>query len=135
MLFHDPIDIGYIGLHIDRHLEMFPVQSRDCRRWLTKLFYDAEKKPPSSEALTAAISTLDAMACIEGPMMPVYVRIAGHKNGYTLILVIQDAVRSRLTLDAGRSLIGPSFRSAVPRAAIHARSDRGGSIWDLEEVH
>lgn len=73
-LFHTPDQMAYASIPVDGHIETWPL--RRLRFWLSRMFYEANKKPPGSQALQDALNVLEAKALFEGPCQPVNTRIA-----------------------------------------------------------
>src|SRR5262249_6754305 len=91
-LFHTPGGVdseGYATVTVNDHTETWPVASKGFKRWVSKVYWDAAGKAPSSEALQAALNVLAGMAVHEGPECPVAVRVAEH--GGRIYLDLADA--------------------------------------------
>jgi hypothetical protein len=76
-LFHDPEPRCYGSVKVADHLETHPVRSRAFRLWLLSQYYSQTRQAPNGEALSMAVSTLEAIAHFEGEEQAVFVRIAG----------------------------------------------------------
>ena len=87
-LFHTPDRTAYASIPIGGHIETWPL--RKIRFWLSRLFFDANKKPPGNQALQDALNVLEAKALFEGPCYPVNTRIAD-PNGNIYIDLANDA--------------------------------------------
>src|SRR5664279_5302946 len=62
-LFATPSDeIAYAAIRRQTHREVWPVQSRGFKRWLTHRYFLSFGRAPSADALNRAIATLDAIA-------------------------------------------------------------------------
>ena len=96
-LFHSSDD-GFATVRISTHLETYPLRSRSFRSWLSKIYFEHERKAPSGEGLTSAITTLEGFARFEHPERAVYVRLAGH-NG-RVFLDLGDAEWYVVEIDA-----------------------------------
>jgi hypothetical protein len=77
-LFHTPAGIAYADLTIDGHRETWPIRSPCVRAWLRRGYYKATRNVPSTPALYAAVSLLEAQAQFDGPELSVHVRVAEH---------------------------------------------------------
>ncbi len=55
ILFHDEIGDPYTKIKVQNHHEIRKVKSKQFKRWLSKQFWDSEKKVPNSESLNSAI--------------------------------------------------------------------------------
>src|SRR5262249_43934673 len=76
-LFHDPAGRTYAAVPIDGHVEVHEITSTGFRRWLKRLFYMEEDRPPAAQTLQDALGILDARAMHDGPEEEVFVRVAG----------------------------------------------------------
>lgn len=81
-LFHDGHDETYAALPVTgtdgtQWIETWPISSRGFKRWLTRRYWVAYEASPNSQALNDALNVLAGKARFEGPLRPVYVRIAG----------------------------------------------------------
>jgi putative DNA primase/helicase len=77
-LFHDPDRTAYATIKVQGHSETHKIRSRDFSLWLRKLFRDANDKPPSAQAVTDALNSLEADALFDGKQHRVWVRLAEH---------------------------------------------------------
>ena len=81
-LFHTPDGEAYASMPAGGHVETYPLKVTGLRRWLARLFFDAEEKSPGSQAMQDALAVLDGKALFDGPELPVYVRLAEHAGQY-----------------------------------------------------
>lgn len=79
-LFHDPDGNGFARFPVNEHFEVAAVRNKRFRTWLARMFYLAEGKAPSSQAMQDAIGVLEGKSVFEGQTRPVHVRVAGHEN-------------------------------------------------------
>jgi phage/plasmid primase-like uncharacterized protein len=75
-LFHTKDGEAYADITTDGRRETWPVHSRGFKRWIKRQFFAETRSSPSSEALQGAISTIEAMADVDGPQRDVFVRVA-----------------------------------------------------------
>jgi hypothetical protein len=79
-LFHAHDDTCYADItvesHGNTHRETWPIRSKGFRRWLTRRFFKATGKAPSSDAISAALNLIEARAHFEGPERVVHLRVA-----------------------------------------------------------
>ena len=66
------------------------MRSPAFRDWLTRRFWQAQRKAPSSQALTDALGVIDGQARFEGPEHPVSLRVAGQDGRLYLDLCDAD---------------------------------------------
>jgi hypothetical protein len=77
-LFHTPDGEAYATIAVEGHRETWPLKVKAFRRWLARLFYQAEDKSPGSQAVQDALGVLEGKAVFEGPECPVSLRLAEH---------------------------------------------------------
>jgi 5S rRNA maturation endonuclease (ribonuclease M5) len=131
-LFHTPAHECFARITINGHKEVWPIRSGGFRRWLLQKFYEAERKPPQSEALQAVVGVLEARAQFDGPERPVWVRVAEHEGNIYLDLgnSAWDAVE---ITPHGWQVIAEApvcFRRSGSMAAL-PYPERGGSVNEL----
>ena len=74
--FHDPDGNTYATFPVNTHRETWPIHAKGFRRWLGRMFYQAEGKPPSAQAMQDALGILDAKAVYDGKEYQIFTRIA-----------------------------------------------------------
>ena len=77
-LYHTADGSGYADIDVSGHRETWTLQSRGFRRWLRRRYYEATGAAPNGEAMTAAMGVIEARAAFDGPVRPVYLRVAEH---------------------------------------------------------
>lgn len=81
MLFKDEFGTPYALASIDDYIDVFPVEETIFKKYLSKIYYDAnEGKIVSPESIHTAISLLEAKATFEGQTIPLHLRIAWSNN-------------------------------------------------------
>jgi hypothetical protein len=85
-LFHSPEGDAYAAIAVDGHKETWPLKVKGFRRWLARLYYEAEGKAPGSQALQDALGVLEGKALYDGPEYPVYTRLAAQNGAIYLDL-------------------------------------------------
>ena len=87
-LFHTPgADAeAYATLQVQEHEETWRLKTRGVRRWLARLYYEAEEKSPGAQAVQDALGVLEGKALFDGPTHPVYVRLAPDADAIILDL-------------------------------------------------
>jgi hypothetical protein len=84
--FHTPEGDPYASIKIDGHTETWPLKVKGFRRWLARLFYEAEDTTPGTQAVQDALGVLEGKALRDGPECPVYTRLAEHNGAIYLDL-------------------------------------------------
>jgi Bifunctional DNA primase/polymerase, N-terminal len=83
-VFHTPDCEAYASIHVNGHIETWPVRSKGFKDWLMHAFYSRERKPAGNQALQDALAQIEAQARFDGAEHPVFLRIA--QIGATLYL-------------------------------------------------
>ena len=78
--FKDQYGESHASININGHLEILRVESNKFKRYLTKLYYDAEDKVISSDIVKNVVNILQARAEFEGETHPLNLRVAWHKG-------------------------------------------------------
>ncbi|MBM4289755.1 MAG: hypothetical protein FJ135_16720 [Deltaproteobacteria bacterium] len=138
-LFHNPNMEGFASFPVEnllvvgRHHETWPIKSTGFRRWLAREFYEAEGKPPNSEAMGGALNILEAKAHFDGPERDVYVRVAGD-FGNTVYLDLGNPLWEAVAITPSEWQIVSAppvkFRRSKGMAGLY-RPERGGNIREL----
>ncbi|MBW7928228.1 MAG: bifunctional DNA primase/polymerase, partial [Fimbriimonadaceae bacterium] len=77
-LFHTPDQDAYARVPVGDHHETLKLRSPNFKAWLTRAFFLDEERTPCAQAVTDAINMLAGRACIDGPEIPVFTRLAEH---------------------------------------------------------
>jgi hypothetical protein len=75
-LFHTPGKESFAQIRMGEHRETYPVRSKQFRHWLNMATWRIIGTPATRTVLDTVIEFLDSKACINGPKIPVYTRIA-----------------------------------------------------------
>lgn len=131
-LFRSPEQTAYAIVPCGGHKEAWPLKSTGFRRWLSRLFYDADGKAAPAEAIAAALNTLEGFALFDGEEEPVYVRLAGDLEKIYLDLADEtwrvveiDAHGWRIVEESPVRFIRPRGLLALPEP------QRAGSLIEL----
>ena len=103
--------------------------------WLTKLFYDAEKKAISDRSLDEVVSLLSAKAQFESPEHKTFLRVGGTRDRYSIDLGADDGLTVILTAAGWRTT--PDNDTKLVRSAGFAKLPapvRGGELNDLKRL-
>ena len=96
-LFHSADGTAFADATVAGHRETWPVKSKGFRRWIITQYLAEIGGAPNSEALTAAINTLESFAQVRGPELPVFVRVGGNEKG--IFLDLGDASWRAIEID------------------------------------
>ena len=69
---------AYATIPVNSHFETLRINSRAFNLWLTRQFFNREKKPPSRQALQDTIGVLTGRAIFDGDKRPVFLRVASN---------------------------------------------------------
>lgn len=86
--FHTPDCEAFVSFEARGHQETWSTKSRQYLRWLTRQFYEVQRRAPSRQALEGCIAWSEAKALFDGPELPVYTRIAG--LGDSIVIDLAD---------------------------------------------
>src|SRR5262245_28679336 len=136
--FHDPQDRAFVRLEINRHIEVWPVESNKFRKLLAGLYYKRTRKAINRNALADAITTLAGRACHDSPEQSVFLRVAPHRENILIDLCDCEWRVIEVTHN-GWQLLDKSPVAFVLTASMQAlpKPVRGGSIaplWQLLNV-
>ena len=80
-------DEAFVQIPVDDHLEIWPVASRQLRRWLSREYRRHEGKPPSHQAVSEVLLNIEGL-CAEGPTCELHNRVAWHDGALPGLLGI-----------------------------------------------
>jgi hypothetical protein len=76
-LFHSSDKTAYADVYVEGHRETYPIASKSFEHLLRARVYKQTSEAVASEAVRKSIDLLKARAEFEGPMRPVFIRVAG----------------------------------------------------------
>jgi len=85
-LFHTPDDESFARIPVNGHLETWAIKGGGFKKWLLHGFYKLQGKAPQAEIFSSTIKLLEAKALFEGPLRPVWVRVADYEGAIYLDL-------------------------------------------------
>jgi hypothetical protein len=88
-LFHSPQDEAYAIIPVRSHHETWPIRHNKFRLWLVDRFYEAQDKPPSTQAIADALAMFEAKAQLRSPERPVFLRV-GEAEGAIYLDLAND---------------------------------------------
>ena len=136
-LFHDPAGRTYAVVRVDGRSEVQEIASTGFRRWLKRMYYDEQGRPPSAQAFQDALGVIDSRATFDGEEQPVYVRIAA--SGAKVYIDLGDVTRRAVEVDATgwwivtdtggavQATLGPSSPSRAHSEVVPSTSSRTSS--------
>jgi hypothetical protein len=95
VLFRDQFNEPYAYILVDGHWEIWKIRSKQFRRWLCSLMWEAEQKAPNANAITSALTIIESRACFKGEQITLENRVCWHEGAlwYDLSNAQWEAVR------------------------------------------
>ena len=103
-LFHDQSDKPYARVEVNGHHEIWGCHSRPFRRWLVRQLYDTEGRIASGQAVSDALSLIEARACFDGARHELHNRVAWC-NGELWYDLTDERSRAVRVSDSGWEII------------------------------
>ena len=133
-LFHTPAGDAYATMPVDGHAETWPLRSRGFTGWLRRAFYRAQGRPPNAQALTDALSFLEAQAQFEGDQHPVFLRVGEYDRRIYVDLVNDRWEAVEVSREGWRVVAEPPVRFRRARGMLGIPHPvGGGSLADLRQ--
>ena len=117
-LWHTPEGDGYITVRLANHLEHHPIAGRTTRNFLARLYHRRNGRTPNSRSIGDALSTLNGIACFDGPQHEVRVRLAGQGDRVYLDLGDSAWRAVEITRAGWRVVEAPPVRFRRGRALL-----------------
>ncbi len=132
LLFHDEIGTPYVRLSVENRRETWSCTSTQCKRWLTKKYYDTTERPVSGGPVDTAIEVISGKAFYDGPEHPLRARIARAGDAIWYDLCDKDWRAVRITANGWSVENNPPtvFRRYSHQAA-QVEPVEGGNVVDL----
>ena len=127
-------DEGFASIPKDGHHETWPIRSKGFKLWLSKQFFDQEKRAPSSQALNDALNTIEGQAIHVGSERAVNLRVAERNGAIYLDLGGPTWEAVKITKTAWRVVTNPRVKFRRTRGMLPLpKPVRGGSIKMLRD--
>jgi hypothetical protein len=125
----------YATIDVGNHRETWPINSKGFRRYLSRLFYESEKRVPASQALQDALGVLGAQAMFDGPAQDVAVRIGQLDTRIYLDLVDEAWRCAEITANGWRIIPNGPIKFIGRRGMLPLPDPvRGGSVDELRQL-
>ncbi len=82
MLFCDDIEEKYAAVDVRGHKEIYKINSKKFKLWLTKQYYDETAKAPASDAMNQALGVFEMKAMFSGEIRTLSRRCAKYEGNY-----------------------------------------------------
>lgn len=131
-----PAGEPYATMPVDGHLEHHRLAERASRDWLSRVFYVAEEKAPSAQALQDALGVLRGDALWGGAeRVEVHVRHAAHGDAVYIDLGDPEWRAIEITATGWKIVSAPPVRFRRPRGMLPLPEPvSGGSLDALREM-
>ena len=96
-LFHDDEQRAYASMHVNGHIETWPIRRKGFRQWLSHRYFSVNKTSPSAQAVQDALGVLEGRALHLGKEETVYVRVGGNDHDIFLDLGSPDWTMAHIT--------------------------------------
>jgi len=122
----------FARIPVNDHWETWLIRSKGFRRWLSHGYYRATGTGPNSEAMQAALNTLEAMAQFDGAERPIWVRLAEHEGKIFIDLANPAWEAIEITPDGWQVVANPPVCFRRSRGMLPLPyPEKGGSINEL----
>ena len=133
-LFHSPDETALATVIVRNHEEVWPIGSRSFRRWLLRKYFEANGKPPNSQALKDTCDLLAARAQFDGEEHPIFKRLASLGGRIYLDLGNQEWSCVEVTTEGWRVLLkGPVKFIRTKGMQELPQPTAGGSVLALKK--
>ncbi|MDK7666791.1 hypothetical protein [Cytobacillus oceanisediminis] len=88
--FQSDLGEAFAAVTINGHKEVLKVKSKKFKMWLTKQYYDATKKAPTTDAMNQAIGVMEMKAAFEGDEHRLQLRVAEKDGAFYYDLANED---------------------------------------------
>ncbi|MFQ5803608.1 MAG: bifunctional DNA primase/polymerase [Candidatus Methylomirabilales bacterium] len=132
-MFHAPDgETAYSVICVNSHREAWPIRSKGYRRWLTRRYYESQRKPPGAQAVADALGVLEARAQFDAPERQVFIRVGQAGDTIYLDLANDGWEAVEITSAGWRVVADPPavFRRTRGMAPL-PHPVPGGSLDDL----
>lgn len=136
-LYRDQGDRTYATFTLDGLRKTYPIRSNQTEMALRYLYYKAEGKAPSADALSGCLATMEAKAWFEAEEAETFVRTAAHGDKIYIDLADEKNRAVEIDADGWRIISGDK----VPVLFQRPRGleplpvpESGGSIHELREL-
>jgi hypothetical protein len=118
-LFHNADGVAYVRLEQGGHREVWPLESKAVRSWLSREFWQQCGRAPGAQAVQNALNVLLGQALHEGPERPVYVRLApGEGDTIYLDLGNPSWEAVRISAQGWEVVVDPPVRFRRPKGLL-----------------
>lgn len=88
--FQNDLGEAFAAVTLNGHIEVLKVKSKKFKMWLTKQYYDATKKAPTSDAMNQALGVMEMKAAFDGDEHRLQLRVAEKDGTFYYDLANED---------------------------------------------
>jgi hypothetical protein len=130
--FKTPGDQVFSTFPQNGHSEIWSVRSKGFRKWLLQKFYQMTRKPPGGQALEEALGIIEAETGLNGPELPVHIRIGRKDDSIFIDLCNSFYEAIEITKDGWTVTGTPSIKFYRTRGMLSLPYPvAGGTLKDL----
>jgi hypothetical protein len=134
-LFRDQYGEAFVHLPVNEHMETWPCDSREFRRFIARAFYTATegKETLGKEAINGAINTLEGKAIFDGDQYELHVRAAKTEDGAIWYDLGDDSWRAVRITDEGWRVVDkpPILFRRFSHGDAQVVPEAGGKVEDV----
>jgi hypothetical protein len=116
--FHTVEYEAYADVQINGHRETWPLRSKAFRRWLLRIFYNLQGKPPAAQSLQDALGVIEAKARFDSVEREVSVRVGEHGGNIYIDLCDANWQAIEITCGGWRVVVDPPVRFRRARGML-----------------
>ncbi|MFC2045587.1 hypothetical protein ACFLUH_02800, partial [Chloroflexota bacterium] len=133
-LFHTPDRMPYAVIKQDGHIEVWPLESRTVKDYLSRRYYKKTGSAPSLQAIQNAFNVFRGHALFDGLEKPVYTRLAGHNGKIFVDLCNSDWSVVEITAKGWQVILFPPIHFVRSRGMTALPTPQaGGDINELRD--
>ncbi len=131
-LFHSDTDEPFIQFSVGNHKEYWLCKSKQTKRWLAREYWNLYKKTPNSDAISNAMTIIEALACFDGPKYKLENRVAARDNNIWYDLADDNWGAIKISNEGWETIANPPV---LFRRYSHQQAQviplTGGDIWNI----
>lgn len=136
--FHDEKRQAFAEFNVNRHVEIWPLYSRNFKAWLSHLYWVNTQKPIGKHAIDEALSVMEGRALYEGKIETIFLRV-GYLGDIIYIDLIDAEWRVIEVSSEGWKILEKSpvkFRRMESMRSLPVPVEHGNieALWDLLNI-
>ncbi|MBU4266949.1 MAG: bifunctional DNA primase/polymerase, partial [Candidatus Altiarchaeota archaeon] len=130
--FHNQYHEPYARISVEEHFEVWSLKSRQFKRWLSKILWEAKQEAAGSEATNVALNVLESIAYFDGPQIELQNRVVLINNEIYYDLTNEEWEAIRISADGWSIVRNPD--SMFRRYAHQISQTRPGKSGDITKI-